>query len=122
MATTSFGQTLPAHGQNAAERSKEYVQRHWKYHESDDSPVRNNRHTGPVDFVEQFQSHSLCISGMAFQDAWNIDLERLRRCCIHVMTKDMKLIPFCAYYLTDSQGRRLAEQSHTDSMVHPEDA
>jgi uncharacterized radical SAM superfamily Fe-S cluster-containing enzyme len=60
---------------------------------------------------ERIQSHSLCISGMAFQDAWNIDLERLRRCCIHVITAEEKLIPFCAYYLTDSRGRRLQEQT-----------
>jgi hypothetical protein len=118
MATTSFGQAQPAGGKTAAERSKEYVQRHWRYYESDDSPVRGSRKTGPVDFVEQFQSHSLCISGMAFQDAWNIDLERLQRCCIHVITKDRKLIPFCAYYLTDSKGRRLTEQSLMDK---PED-
>ena len=120
MATTSFGQTLPDNGKNAAERSKEYVQRHWKYHESDDSPVRSSGHAGSVDFVEQFQSHSLCISGMAFQDAWNIDLERLRRCCIHVATKDRKLIPFCAYYLTDAKGHRLIEQSPMNPMAHPE--
>jgi len=118
LATTSFGQTLPAHAKNAAERSREYVQRHWKYHESDDSPVRSNRQTAAADFVEQFQSHSLCISGMAFQDAWNIDLERLQRCCIHLITKDMKLVPFCAYYLTDAKGHRLIEQSHMDTMTH----
>jgi len=44
---------------------------------------------------------------MAFQDAWNIDLERLQRCCIHVVTTGLKLIPFCAYYLTSSTGQRL---------------
>jgi len=116
MATTRFGQTQPARGKSAAERSKEYVQRHWSYYESDDSSVRNSRKADLVDFVGEFQSHSLCISGMAFQDAWNIDLERLRRCCIHVITNNRKLIPFCAYYLTDSKGRRLAEQSLMD---HP---
>jgi uncharacterized radical SAM superfamily Fe-S cluster-containing enzyme len=46
---------------------------------------------------------------MAFQDAWNIDLERLQRCCIHVVTAQQKLIPFCAYYLTDAGGRRFAD-------------
>ena len=45
---------------------------------------------------------------MAFQDAWNIDLERLRRCCVHVVTLDRKLVPFCAYYMTDSAGRLFA--------------
>jgi hypothetical protein len=84
--------------EDAAAKSREYVRRHWKYHE----PAAD-----PRDLAERAQSHSLCISGMAFQDAWNIDLARLRRCCIHVVTPAKKLIPFCAYYLTGSTGRRL---------------
>jgi len=30
-------------------------------------------------------------------DAYNIDLERVRRCCIHRLTPDGLLIPFCLY-------------------------
>lgn len=56
-------------------------------------------------FLERAQTHTLCISGMAFQDVWNIDLERVKDCCIHTVSPDGKLIPFCAYNLTDSQGR-----------------
>jgi uncharacterized radical SAM superfamily Fe-S cluster-containing enzyme len=52
-------------------------------------------------------THKLCISGMAFQDVWNIDLDRLRDCCIHVVARDDRLIPFCAYNLTSSAGRPL---------------
>jgi uncharacterized radical SAM superfamily Fe-S cluster-containing enzyme len=59
------------------------------------------------DLFERIQSHSLCISSMAFQDAWNIDLQRLRRCCVHVATPDGNLIPFCAYYMTGTHGQRL---------------
>jgi uncharacterized radical SAM superfamily Fe-S cluster-containing enzyme len=44
---------------------------------------------------------------MAFQDAWSLDLERVRDCCIHVMTSDGRLVPFCAYNLTDVQGHAL---------------
>ena len=36
---------------------------------------------------------------MAFQDAGNLDIERLRQCSLHVY-KDGKHIPFCAYYLS----------------------
>lgn len=61
-------------------------------------------------FIERARTHSFSISGMAFQDAWNLDLERLKDCCIHVMSPDGKLIPFCAYNLTDSQGRPLYRQ------------
>ena len=56
-------------------------------------------------FLERTRTHSLCISGMAFQDAWNLDLERLRDCHLHVVHPDGRLIPFCAYNLTDAQGR-----------------
>jgi hypothetical protein len=100
-----------ASGEDAAEKSQEYVHRHWRYAESDQESAQAGDSRDVRTLFERIQSHSLCISGMAFQDAWNIDLERLRRCCIHVITAEEKLIPFCAYYLTDSRGRRLQEQT-----------
>jgi len=47
---------------------------------------------------------------MAFQDAWNIDIERLQQCCVHVATAQKGLVPFCAYYMTDSSGRKLIDR------------
>ena len=44
---------------------------------------------------------------MAFQDVWNIDLERLQECFIHVVDPGLRIIPFCAYNLTNRQGRPL---------------
>jgi len=58
-------------------------------------------------FLERATSHSLSISCMAFQDAWNLDLERLRECCISVMSPEGRLIPFCAYNLTSATGKSL---------------
>jgi uncharacterized radical SAM superfamily Fe-S cluster-containing enzyme len=58
-------------------------------------------------FLERKRTHSFFISGMAFQDAWTLDLERLRDCCIHIARRDGRLVPFCAYNLTDRQGRSL---------------
>ncbi len=55
-------------------------------------------------FLERIRTHSFCLSGMAFQDAWNLDLERLKECHLHVLHPDGRLIPFCAYNLTDSKG------------------
>lgn len=55
-------------------------------------------------FIERSRTHSLCISGMAFQDAWNLDLDRLRDCCIHVVHQDGRIIPFCAFNLTSREG------------------
>ncbi len=57
------------------------------------------------DFVARAVTHSLSVSGMAFQDAWTLDLERLKDCCIHVVHPDGRLIPFCAYNITNGEGR-----------------
>lgn len=58
-------------------------------------------------FLERVRSHSFAITGMLFQDCWNIDLERLKDCSLHVFGADGKIVPFCAYYLTDTKGTRL---------------
>ncbi len=63
-------------------------------------------------FLERAHTHTFCISGMAFQDAWTLDLERLRDCCIHVLSLDGRLIPFCAFNLTDREGRALYRPAH----------
>ncbi len=59
------------------------------------------------DFLSLAQQRTFSLSAMAFQDVWNLDLERVRQCCIHVMAADGRLIPFCLYNLTAEDGRRL---------------
>lgn len=59
------------------------------------------------DFLQRVHTHTLSISGMAFQDAWNLELDRLRDCLIHVVSPQGTLIPFCAYNLTASDGTSL---------------
>lgn len=49
----------------------------------------------------------LSISMMAFQDSWTLDVERMRRCRVHVVRPGGQLVPFCAYYLADANGRRI---------------
>ena len=68
------------------------------------------RAEGPLDldqFLSEVNTRSFTISAMAFQDAENLDLERLRGCCISVVAADGKLVPFCAYNLTSREGRSL---------------
>jgi uncharacterized radical SAM superfamily Fe-S cluster-containing enzyme len=73
-----------------------------------DLPVLGGPSLGAWDiFLERKRTHTFCISGMAFQDAWTLDLERLRDCCIHIASPDGRLVPFCAYNLTGRQGRSL---------------
>jgi hypothetical protein len=56
------------------------------------------------EFVDRVKTHILSISAMAFQDAWNLDLERLKDCCIHTVSPDGRLVPFCAYNLSSATG------------------
>lgn len=58
-------------------------------------------------FLARARTHTFSLSAMAFQDVWNLDLERLQGCCIHVVASDGKLVPFCAYNLTSSLGKPL---------------
>jgi len=59
------------------------------------------------DFFTRLISYSLTITCMPFQDIWSLDLERLRSCCGHVAVPDGRILPFCAYYLTNAAGKRL---------------
>jgi uncharacterized radical SAM superfamily Fe-S cluster-containing enzyme len=56
------------------------------------------------EFVDRVKTHTLSISAMAFQDAWNLDLERLKDCCIHTVSPEGRLVPFCAYNLSSASG------------------
>ena len=55
--------------------------------------------TNMEDFLKRAKSHGFTITSMAFQDAGNLDIERLRQCSLHVY-KDGRMVPFCSYYLT----------------------
>jgi uncharacterized radical SAM superfamily Fe-S cluster-containing enzyme len=66
--------------------------------------------TAPRDDLGRFLDAAgkiMCISGMLFQDAWSLDLERVRRCCVHVVVPSRGLVPFCLWNLTSESGRRL---------------
>ena len=106
-------------GTDAAEKSIAYVRRHWKYPTLGKPEINANLEAAitsefsgaPENYadpaMDRIKNYSLCISGMAFQDVWNIELDRLRRCCVHVAGPDSGLVPFCAYYLTGAHGSGL---------------
>lgn len=50
-------------------------------------------------FLRRKRTHGFTITSMDFQDAGNLDMERLRQCSLHVF-RDGKRIPFCAAYLS----------------------
>jgi 7,8-dihydro-6-hydroxymethylpterin dimethyltransferase len=93
-ANASHAEAVPEEG------TRKFMARHWQYNECCQTGDRN-------DFLDQLLQYNLSISCMPFQDAWNLDMDRLKACCIQVVTVDQRIIPFCAYYLTGANGQRL---------------
>lgn len=51
---------------------------------------------GDYDRLGKFHEKSLFLGSMWFQDAWNLNLDRLSKCVIHYATPE-GVVPFCAY-------------------------
>ncbi len=51
--------------------------------------------SGSFDSLRPFHYKSLMIGMMHFMDAYNFDLERVQRCCIHYGFPGGKIVPFC---------------------------
>lgn len=83
------------------EKTNKYTVKRWK-----GQPERK-ADTPLMRFATRTLTHSFCISGMGFQDAWNIDLGRLKGCCVHIINSKCEATPFCAFHLTSTDGRRL---------------
>lgn len=49
------------------------------------------------DVLAKFSWKMMLVAGMHFQDSYNYDIERTRRCGVHYVTPDLRIIPFCAY-------------------------
>jgi len=84
-------------------RNRNFVARRWK--RNLDLEQKAAAVDGAADgmdfdtFLAQVAANGFTVTGMAFQDAYNLDLERLRRCSLHVYDNG-RIIPFCAKYLT----------------------
>ena len=51
---------------------------------------------GSYEELSKFHKRTLYVGGMWFQDAWNMDFQRLERCVIHYATEE-GIVPFCTY-------------------------
>lgn len=86
--------------------SRSFTAAHWRAPLSEST---GENAAPPEDAFARFLARSgaaqrFTVSAMAFQDAMTLDLERLRNCCIHVVDRSGRLIPFCAYNLTSQDG------------------
>ena len=80
------------------EQNRLFVARRWK---RPDGPfqVPASRDMASLDgFASRVKTHGFTITAMAFQDAYTLDVHRLRRCSLHVFDEG-RLVPFCSYYL-----------------------
>jgi uncharacterized radical SAM superfamily Fe-S cluster-containing enzyme len=94
------GVTHAPKGRGSARLNREYVARHWQRGPEIAPPPADL--SGEMDFdtfLYRVRHGSLTLSAMAFQDAMNLNIERLRRCSLHVYDGG-RVLPFCAKYLT----------------------
>jgi uncharacterized radical SAM superfamily Fe-S cluster-containing enzyme len=91
--------------EEAVIKARNFVARRWVLPggAEDSHNAGGERLAGWDSFLDRVRQYGFSITCMAFQDVWNLDLERLQNCCVHVV-RDGKIIPFCAYNLTDRDG------------------
>ncbi|OAA91875.1 radical SAM (seleno)protein TrsS [Clostridium coskatii] len=92
--------------EEGARKAKEFVSRNWSSRKvtNPNTKVKSSKIDSWDKILYNINNYSFSISGMAFQDIWNVDLERVKDCCIHVVSEEGKLIPFCMYNITDAGG------------------
>lgn len=96
--------THSAKERGCAKDNREYVARHWRRAPQEPEPAGGFSDEMDFDtFLYRIRHGNLTLSSMAFQDAMNLNIERLHRCSLHVYAGG-KIKPFCANYLTSIKG------------------
>jgi len=95
----------PRPASEGADKAKAFVKSQWAA-PKDKLPMADSPDALDA-FIRRAATHTFAVSAMAFQDAWTLDLERLKGCCIHTVSPDGRLVPFCAYNLTSMDGETL---------------
>ena len=92
--------THSSHSRGTARDNREYVACHWRRPPDEPAPAGDFSEEMDFDtFLYRLRHGSLTLSAMAFQDAMNLNLERLHSCTLHVYDEG-KIKPFCAKYLS----------------------
>lgn len=91
-------------------KARNYIARRWGLPEQPKCCCQKEQEKSKYDswdrLLDRIQNYRLSITCVAFQDAENLDLERLKDCSLHFMANG-KIIPFCAYNLSGRDGRTL---------------
>ncbi len=93
--------------QATADQRRAFVARRWnRNHET--QPLSCKKCSQDLQdmsyFLSLVKSNGFTVTAMPFQDAGTLDIERLRRCSLHVFAGG-KLVPFCAHYLSGWQSK-----------------
>jgi hypothetical protein len=99
-----------------AEHCRSFIEQKWRFPQKEIEEFGVGGCSGALcstwqGLYQRAQINYLTIGGMAHQDVWSLDLNRLKRCCVHVVTRTKKIIPFCAFYLTNAEGKRLYQNA-----------
>lgn len=106
LTTMSLGP--PSKTSDVADKTRKEISQLWRFIENTmDGKTEGNDDNSWRSFVDRAKTHYLTVSAMAFQDVWTGEVERWERCCIHVVTLDGKLIPFCLFNVTSKDGMSL---------------
>lgn len=116
---------VPPTAQEGARKARQFVALHWRGGSAGDAEPatgtgkdsktccgQSGLAPADQDGFSRFLSRAgteqrFTLSAMAFQDALSLDIERVRGCCIHVLRRDGRMIPFCLHNLTARNGARL---------------
>jgi uncharacterized radical SAM superfamily Fe-S cluster-containing enzyme len=96
----------PRDTKEVATKTRKEISDLWRFIDEafEDQPAEENSW---AEFIQRAKTNYLTISTMAFQDAWTVETERLCNCCIHTVTPDGKLIPFCLFNINSKNGKTL---------------
>lgn len=79
--------------------NRAYVGKHWTRPPHEPAPASISDEMDFDTFLYCMRQRNLCLSSMAFQDAMNLNIERLHQCTLHVY-ENGTVKPFCANYLS----------------------
>ncbi|MCQ2056247.1 MAG: radical SAM protein [archaeon] len=106
----------PKKTDNIADKTRTEISQFWRFIECsmDGGDMKESNDNSWKTFISRAKTHYLTVSAMAFQDAWTGEVERWKHCCIHVVTPDKRLIPFCLFNTTAENGATL----YRDRIFH----
>jgi uncharacterized radical SAM superfamily Fe-S cluster-containing enzyme len=93
-------QVKPKKNTGFAEGANKFTNMRWRLsQEKKDGKLFN--------YMNHIKENTMAISGMGFQDCWNFDINRVKGCCVHIITSELKKVPLCAFHLTSASGERI---------------